>query len=91
MVREHHVAMLPTNHISVFCMELCISDGSHIKYTYMIGREHNHVVLPDYASISPTRVEQNTIVLNTKEKDKSTLQLKQESLKKKPHQKLTPH
>ena len=52
MVREYYVAVLPTNHISAFCMELCISDGSHIKCTYIINREYSHVALPDHASIS---------------------------------------
>ena len=26
-------------------MKLYVSDGSHVKYTYIIGREHSHVVL----------------------------------------------
>ena len=43
---------VPTNHISVFCMELCVSGRFHVKYTYMIGREHSHIVLPDYINIS---------------------------------------
>ena len=37
MVREHHVAVLPANHVSVLCMGLCVSDGSHAQCTYMIG------------------------------------------------------
>ena len=37
MVREHHVVVLPTNHVSVLCMRLCVSGGSHAQYTYMIG------------------------------------------------------
>ena len=52
MVPEYYVTILPTNHISIFCMELYVSDGSHIKYTYMIGREHSHAVLSDQASLS---------------------------------------
>ena len=52
MVREYHVIILPVNYISVFCMELCISDGSYIKFTYMIGRTHNHMMLLDHANIS---------------------------------------
>ena len=53
MVQEYHVVVLPVNYVSVFCMGLCVSGGSHTKCTYMIGWEHSHVVLPDYASISP--------------------------------------
>ena len=52
MVREHYVVVLPINHIGVFYIGLCVSGGSHIKCTYMIGREHSHVVLPDHARIS---------------------------------------
>ena len=33
---EHYVTVLPVIHVSVFCMELCISDRFHIKYTYII-------------------------------------------------------
>ena len=29
----------PTNHVSVLYMGLCVSDGSHAQYTYMIGSE----------------------------------------------------
>ena len=47
------MAVLLANYISAFCMELCISGGSHIKYTYMIGRKHNHIMLPDHTSLSP--------------------------------------
>ena len=36
MVREHHVAVLPVNHVSVLCIGLCVSGGSHVQYTYMI-------------------------------------------------------
>ena len=53
MVREHHVAVLLTNHVSVFYIKLYVSGGSYVKYTYMIDREHNHVVLLDHTSISP--------------------------------------
>ena len=52
MVREHHVTVLPANHISAFYMGLCVSGGSHTQYIYMIGWEHSHVVLPDHARIS---------------------------------------
>ena len=31
------MAVLPANHVSVLCMELCVSGGSHTQYTYMIG------------------------------------------------------
>ena len=37
MVREHHVAVLSANHVSVLCMGLCVSSGSHAQYTYIIG------------------------------------------------------
>ena len=37
MVQEHHVAVLPVNHVSVLCMRLCVSGGFHTQYTYMIG------------------------------------------------------
>ena len=36
IVWEHHVDVLPANYVSVFCMKLCVSGGSHVKYTYMI-------------------------------------------------------
>ena len=49
------MAVLPANHVSAFCIELCISGRFHVKYTYMIGREHSHVVLPDHASLSRER------------------------------------
>ena len=37
MVQEHHVAVLLANHVSVLCMRLYVSSGSHTQYTYMIG------------------------------------------------------
>ena len=37
MVREHHVTVLPANHVNVLCMGLCVSGGSYVQYTYMIG------------------------------------------------------
>ena len=37
MVREHHVVVLPTNHISVLYMKLYVNSGSHAQYTHMIG------------------------------------------------------
>ena len=37
MVRKYHVVVLPANHVSVLCMELCVSGQSHTQYTYMIG------------------------------------------------------
>ena len=46
------MAVLSTNHVSAFCMRLCIDGGSYVKYTYMIGREHSHMVLSDHASLS---------------------------------------
>ena len=53
MVRKHHMAVLLANYVSAFFMGLCVSDGSHIKYTYMIGRNYSHVVLSNHASLSP--------------------------------------
>ena len=52
VVREHHKVVFPTNHISAFRMGLCVSGGFYVKYIYMIGLEHSHVVLPDHASLS---------------------------------------
>ena len=52
MVYEYHVTVLPANHVKAFYMGLCISGGSHIKYSYIIGREHSYVVLPDHANLS---------------------------------------
>ena len=52
MIQEHHVVVFPVNYASTFCMRLCVSNGSDVKYTYMIDREHNHVVLPDYTNLS---------------------------------------
>ena len=46
------MTVFPANHVSIFCMGLCISSGSHVKCIYMIDREHNHVVLSDHASLS---------------------------------------
>ena len=37
MVREYHVAVFPANHVSVLCMELCVSGEFHAQYTYIIG------------------------------------------------------
>ena len=31
------MAVLLTNHVSVLCIELCVSGGSHAQYSYMIG------------------------------------------------------
>ena len=52
MVREHHVTVPPANHVSAFCMRLCVSGGSYVKYTYMIGQDHSYVVLPNHGSVS---------------------------------------
>ena len=41
-----------TNHISVLCMGPTTNTQSYAQYTYMIGREHSHVMLPNHASIS---------------------------------------
>ena len=56
MVREYHVTVLPANHLSKFYMGSTINTQSHIKYTYMIGWKHSHVVLRDYASLFPNRI-----------------------------------
>ena len=37
MVQEHHMVVLPANHVRVLCIGLCISGESHIQYTYTIG------------------------------------------------------
>ena len=37
MAREYYLIVLPINHVSVLCMELCINGGSYAQYTYMIG------------------------------------------------------
>ena len=47
------MAIFSVNYISTFYMGLCISGRSHIKYTYMIDREYNHMVLPDYTNLFP--------------------------------------
>ena len=52
MVRKYHMDVLPANHMSIFYIELCISGGSYIKYTYMISWEHSHVVLQNRVSLS---------------------------------------
>ena len=31
------MAVLSANHMSVLCIGLCVSGGSHTQYTYMIG------------------------------------------------------
>ena len=46
------MTVLLPNHVSAFYMKLYISGRSQVKYTYMISREHSHVVLPDHASLS---------------------------------------
>ena len=32
------MVVLPASHVGAFCMRLCVSGGSYVKYTYMIGR-----------------------------------------------------
>ena len=56
MVREYHVAVLLANHVSTFCIGLCVSGGSYTKYTYMIGREYSHVVLKSFLDNGGTLV-----------------------------------
>ena len=53
MVREHHVVVLSANHVSVLCMGLCVSGGSHTQYTYInIGPGAQPHDAPSHASIS---------------------------------------
>ena len=59
------MVVLPTNHVSVFCMELCVSSRSYIKYIYMIGQEHSHVMLPNHASLSELLKACSNIAFNT--------------------------
>ena len=54
MIQKHHVAVLSANHVSVFYMGLVTNTQSHAKCTYMIDKEYNHMMLPDYTSISLT-------------------------------------
>ena len=51
MVQKHHMTMLSINYVSAFCMGLYANSGSYIKYTYIIGWEHSHIVLPNYTSL----------------------------------------
>ena len=44
---------LYVNYINIFYIGLYINDESHIKYAYIIGWEHNHVVLSDHTNLSP--------------------------------------
>ena len=44
--------VLLINYISVFYIKLCVNDGSHIKYTYMIDQKYSHIVTPNHASLS---------------------------------------
>ena len=53
MVREHHVAILSANHVSVFYIGSTTNIQFYGKCTYIIGREHNHVMLPNHTSIFP--------------------------------------
>ena len=67
VVLKHYVAvLLPVNHINAFYMGLCVSGGSHKKYTYMISWKYNHVMLQDHARIS--------LYLKEKQKGKSCIQ-----------------
>ena len=52
---KHHVAVLLTNHVSVFYMRPTTNSYSYIKCTYMIDRQYSHVVLSDDTSISSQR------------------------------------
>ena len=52
MVREYHVTVLSDNFVSIFYMKLTTNTQSHTKYTYMIDRKYNHMVLPDHTSLS---------------------------------------
>ena len=48
-----------TNYVSVLCMGPTTNIQSYAQYTYMIGREYNHVVLPDHVSISHVAMAHN--------------------------------
>ena len=67
MVREHYVAVLPINHVSAFYMEPTTNTQFNVKCTYMIGREHSHMVLPDHVNLSrkggaaPTSIEEGEV------------------------------
>ena len=52
MVWQYHVMVLSVNYVSAFCMELCINGMFHVKYTYMIDREHSHMIFPDHTNFS---------------------------------------
>ena len=52
MIRERHVTVLPANNVSAFYMGPATNTQSHEKCTYMISREHSHIVVPNHASIS---------------------------------------
>ena len=45
MIRKHHVAVLLANHANIFYMGLTINTQSHTKCTYIIDREHSHMIL----------------------------------------------
>ena len=55
MVREHYVIVISTNHVTAFCLELYVSNESHIKYIYIIGRKHSYVMLSNHTSLSHPR------------------------------------
>ena len=44
------------NHINVLYMGSITNTQSHTQHIYMIGQEHNHIVFPDYISISHCKV-----------------------------------
>ena len=53
---EHHVTVLPANHVNVFCMRPTTNTQSHTKCTYMIDQEYSHEILPDHISLSRVSV-----------------------------------
>ena len=53
MVREYHHVVLLTNYVSVLCMKLCVSGGSYIQYTQIIGPGVQPRGAPGHTSISP--------------------------------------
>ena len=72
--------VFPVNYVSTFCMELCVSGRSHVRYIYMIGQEHNHVVLLDHASLSQLVVVDNLLKEGNYENEKDNLGHKMVSL-----------
>ena len=49
---EHHVTVLPANHIRAFYMGSITNTQFHVKCSYMISQEYSLVLLQDHTSIS---------------------------------------